>query len=80
VDLQVRLQPPSWSKPGGVAHLEEQFGKLTSRDLMGHDIRWVKVKAHNGNELNERVDRLAKEARPTPFEKVEGEQEALIPL
>ena len=63
------------------SELRQAVGRICARrDLMGHTIRWVKVKAHNGNELNERVDRLAKEARPAPFEKVEADQAELIPL
>ena len=45
-------------------------GTVTNRDLWElliaetrrHEVRWVKVKGHSGNLLNERVDRLAREA------------------
>jgi ribonuclease HI len=60
----------------------QAVGRICARRdlIMGHTIRWVKVKAHSGNGLNERVDQLAKHARPTPFERIEGEQVELIPL
>jgi ribonuclease HI len=34
---------------------------------MGHTVEYRKVIAHNGDEMNERVDKLAKEAVPIVF-------------
>lgn len=70
---QLRTMKRRWHLPPPPLYHE-------NRSLSIIFVEYRKTSTHNGNELNERVDRLAKEARPTPFERVEGEQVELIPL
>jgi len=52
-----------WRRKGGkLANVE--LWRALDEAIQGHEVEWHWVRAHAGNRLNERVDRLAKEAMP----------------
>jgi len=53
----------NWRRKGGALANVDLWMKL-DEEIGRHKIQWHWVKGHAGHELNERVDRLAKEAIP----------------
>ncbi len=53
----------NWRRKGGKLANVDLWMKL-DEEMARHDVHWRWVKAHAGNTLNERVDRLAREATP----------------
>ncbi len=53
----------NWRRKGGALANVDLWMKL-DEEIARHEIHWRWVKGHAGHELNERVDRLAKEAIP----------------
>lgn len=53
----------NWRRKGGALANVDLWMKL-DEEITRHEIQWRWVKGHAGHELNERVDRLAKEAIP----------------
>ncbi len=53
----------NWRRKGGALANVDLWMKL-DEEIARHEIQWHWVKGHAGHELNERVDRLAKEAIP----------------
>lgn len=51
-----------WKKSDGQPVLNRELWERLLKAAGPHRIRWVWVKGHNGNELNERCDTLATEA------------------
>ena len=57
-----------WGWRAKASHLNRLIGEISARiSLMGHQVEYRKVIAHNGDEMNERADELAKEAVPLVF-------------
>lgn len=64
-DSQLVIGYMAWGWNCKVSHLRQIIGRISARvSLMGHQVTYKKVKAHNGDEMNERVDRLARAAVP----------------
>ena len=53
----------NWRRKGGALANVDLWMEL-DEEIARHEIHWRWVKGHAGHELNERVDRLAKEAIP----------------
>jgi ribonuclease HI len=51
-----------WLATGGKPVTNRDLWELLIAETRRHEVRWVKVKGHSGDPLNERVDRLAREA------------------
>jgi ribonuclease HI len=57
-----------WGWKAKASHLRRIIGRISARvSLMGHDVEYRKVIAHNGDVMNERADELAKKATPRVF-------------
>ena len=54
-----------WRKSDKSPVLNRDLWERLDAENQRHDVRWIKVKGHAGNELNERVDRLAVAAMKT---------------
>lgn len=57
-----RWERNGWLATGGRPVTNRDLWELLIAETRRHEVRWVKVKGHSGNLLNERVDRLAREA------------------
>ncbi len=53
----------NWRRKGGKLANVDLWMKL-DEEMARHEVRWRWVKAHAGNTVNERVDKLAREAIP----------------
>jgi ribonuclease HI len=56
-------QKNGWKKQSGKETPNKNYWEEIISLVGKHDVEFVKVKAHNGDTLNERCDKLAKEAR-----------------
>ena len=59
----VRWQQNGWITAGRKPVKNKELWLELLEESRRHSIQWIKVKAHSNNELNNRVDRLATEAR-----------------
>lgn len=57
-------QKKGWKKADKKPVENRDLWEAMLRAMKPHDVEWIKVKGHSGNELNDRVDALAVNAVP----------------
>jgi ribonuclease HI len=63
-----RWEGNGWLATGGKPVTNRDLWERLIAQTRRHEVRWVKVKGHSGDPLNERVDRLAREAIVTALQ------------